>query len=291
MFKDSLNNCNKGFMRFDHLEYKKRNMIIWNEIASRYHKRWASINDGPFQSTEKLIQFVNINDGDKVLDLACGTGIVTKIISEKIGKLGCVIGIDVSSTAIKIAKKLNGKRTNLDFINMDAEKFYFCSNFDVVTCQYALFFFPDAQRALRNIKNSLKDGGRLGISVHGKKVPFFSNILDAVSRFIPDYIPSNSPDLDRFGTEKSLKKEIKEAGFSNILVREFVFKYSPGKFDDYWNNYLRYIAKPLKDKLNSLEIASKRELRDTVKENTKPYTKKDGNIEFPWQVLVLTAKK
>lgn len=278
-------------MRFIQLEYKQRNMKIWNEVAPRYHKRWASVNKGPFQSTKKLVELVKINKGDSVLDVACGTGVVTNEIQKKIGKSGYVIGIDTSSTAIKIAKKWNNK-SNMNFVNIDAEKFSFSKKFDVVTCQYALFFFPNAQKALKNMKNSLKESGSIGISVHGgkDKVPFFSSIIDSVTKYIPDYIPPGSPDLDRFGTKSALKSEVSKVGFSKIIVKEFVFNYSPGRFEDYWRNYLKYIAKPLKEKLSELDSSEKKELKCLIKQKTSQYTKKNGEIVFPWQVLILSAK-
>lgn len=279
-------------MKFNHTEYKQRNVKIWNEIAPRYHKRWASVSEGPFQSTSKLVQLVNVSKGNSVLDLACGTGVVTKQISDKVGNSGYVVGADASVTAIKIAKKWNGLKSNLDFVNIDAEKFSFSCEFDIVTCQYALFFFPNAQKALKNIRNSLKKTGMVGISVHGHKdkVPFFSSILDSITEFIPDYIPPGSPNLDRFGTKNALDNEVRNAGFSKISIKDFTFSYSPGKFDDYWKNYLKYIAKPLKEKLNSLDMSKRRELKKAVKRNTIPYTKKNGTIIFPWQVLILTAR-
>lgn len=279
-------------MKIIHSEYKQRNMKIWNEVAPRYHKKWASVNKGPFQSTKKLVELVNINKGDAVLDVACGTGVVTNEIQKKIGKSGYVVGVDTSSTAIKIAKKWNGKKLNVNFVNSDAEKFNFSKKFDVVTCQYALFFFPNAQKALKNMKNSLKKSGNIGISVHGSKdsVPFFSSIIDSVTKYIPDYVPPGSPDLDRFGTKSSLKKEVSKAGFSKITVKDYVFHFSPGKFEDYWRNYLKYIAKPLKEKLNDLDYSKRKELKQLVKDKTLQYTKKNGEILFPWQVLILGAK-
>ncbi len=277
-------------MKLDYTEYKQRNIKIWNEIAPRYHKRWVGVNQGPFQSSSKLVDLVNIKKGDSILDLACGTGAVTKKILEKIGNSGYVIGADASVTAINIAKKWNGKKTNLDFINIDAEKFNFYHKFDIITCQYALFFFPNAQKALKNVRNSLKKTGTIGISVHVNKVPFFSSILNAVIKFIPDYVPPGTPNLDRFGTKKSLYSEIKNAGFSKISIKDFTFSYSPGNFEDYWNNYLKYIAKPLKEKLDTLSRSQRKELKQTVKQNTIPYTKRNEIIVFPWQVLILTAK-
>jgi len=279
-------------MKVIHSEYKQRNMKIWNEVAPRYHKRWASVNKGPFQSTKKLIELVKIDKNNLVLDVACGTGVVTKQIQKKVGKSGYVIGIDTSTTAIKIAKKWNEKNKNLNFVNTDAENFTFSKKFDIVTCQYALFFFPNAQKALKNMKNSLKKSGTLGISVHGSKdnVPFFSSILDSATKYIPDYIPPGTPNLDRFGTKSALKMEIKKAGFSNIIVKEFIFNYNPGKFEDYWKNYIKYIVKPLKEKLDALKSSKRKEFKNSVKEKTLQYTKKNGDIIFPWQILILTAK-
>ena len=266
-------------------------MTVWNEVAPRYHKRWASVSKGPFQSTSKLIELVDIKKGNNVLDVACGTGVVTKEIQKRVGNTGHVIGADTSTTAIRIAKKWNGVKLNLDFVNVDAEKFSFSRKFDIVTCQYALFFFPNSLRALKNMRNSLIKSGKIGITVHGsmEKVPFFGSILDSVTKFIPDYVPPGSPNLDRFGTKKALRAEIKKAGFSKIIVKEFVFYYSPGKFEDYWRNYIRYIAKPLKEKLNLLDHSKKKELKQMVKEKTSQYTKKNGEILFPWQVLISTA--
>ena len=279
-------------MNIIHSEYKQRNMKIWNEVAPRYHKRWASVNKGPFQSTKKLIELVKISKNNRVLDVACGTGVVTKEIQKKVGKLGYVVGVDTSTTAIKIAKKWNDKKENVDFINTDAENFSFSKKFDIVTCQYALFFFPNAQKALKNMKNSLKESGKIGISVHGSNdnVPFFSSILDSAIKYIPDYVPPGTPNLDRFGTKSALRTEISKAGFSKIIVKEFVFKYSPGKFEDYWKKYIKYIAKPLKEKINALEYSKRKEFKKSVKEKTNQYTKNDGEILFPWQVLILTAK-
>ena len=274
------------------VDYKKRTISIWNEIAPRYHKRWAKNDLGPFGSSEKLIKLAGIKPGLDVLDLACGTGAVTKKISQEMGTSGSILSADISVEAIKIAKKWIPKKSNLNFIISDAENVYFNQKFDVITCQFALFFFPNAQKALRNSFRLLKKNGILAIGVHGKKikVPFFSSILDAVTTIIPDYIPPGTPDLDRFGTKLALKNTISKAGFSKIKISEHIFSYSPGTFENYWKNYLRYLAKPLKQKIDSLSLEDKKKLKQLVLENTKAFTK-NNKINFPWQVLILTAKK
>ena len=279
-------------MKVKPFDYKKRNMSVWNEVAPRYHKRWATAKKGPFQSTKKLVELIDVKKGDHILDVASGTGVVTKLLKQKVGKSGFVVGADTATTAIKVAKKWNKKSSNLLFVNADAENFSFKEKFDIITCQYALFFFPNSQKALKNMKNSLKESGKLGISVHGHpdRVPYFDCIFEAVTQFVPNYVPPGTPDFDRFGTKKALRDEIKKAGFRKITVNDYNFPYSPGTFDQYWSNYLRYVAKPIKEKLDSLERSKRKELKEMVKHNTKPYTKKNGIIQFPWEVLILTAK-
>jgi len=278
--------------KFDSNAYKKNTIGIWNEVAPRYHKRFAQKDTGPFKSSEKLVVLAKINQGDHVLDIACGTGAITKKISKKIGAKGVVIGTDVSFNAIKIAKKWNGLSHNLDFLVADAENLSFEGKFDAITCQYGIFFFPNALKVLRNLKKILKKNGTIAISVHGQgyTVPFFSVILESVKKFIPDFIPPGTPDFDRFGTKSALKKLVSSAKFRKIKITEFVFTYRLDSFSDFWCNYLRYVAKPAREKLQKLSKAELRKVRELAREKAKPYTK-NGKIVFPWKVLILTASK
>jgi len=271
-------------------KYKQRTISVWNEVAPFYHKRWAKNEIGPFAVTKKLLELSKIKTGDSVLDLACGTGLVTKKLMKKVGKNGQVYAIDSSESALKIAKKWTGTSKNLHFVRGDAEKIQFKTKFDAITCQYALFFFPNEQKVLKNMKKVLKKNGKITLAVHGKyNVPYFDSILEPIKKMIPDYLPKY-PEMDRFGTKETFSASIKKAGFSKIIVKKFVFEYSPGTFSDYWNNYKRHLSKPLKEKFDSLTRFQKSNLTEMIKDNTLEYTKKNGKIVFPWEVLVLTAK-
>ena len=271
-------------------EYKKQNMDIWNEMAPRYHTKWAGAESGPFQSTNKLVNMVGIKHGDSVLDVACGTGAVTKRLVEKVGDSGHVIGTDMSISAIRIAKR-NNRESNVSFVNADAENLPLSKVFDVITCQYALFFFPNASRVLTNMRERLDQSGILGISVHGCNVPYYTSILDAITKFIPDYIAPGAPRLDRYGTTKALGDEVEGAGFTDVKVHEFIFTYSPGSFKQYWKMYLEYVSIQSREKIRSLGNDKIEKLKDTIQRNVKPYrNNENGTLIFPWQVLILTAK-
>ena len=146
-------------------KYKQRTISVWNEVARFYHRRWAKDEIGPFGVTKKLLEISKIKNGDSVLDLACGTGLVTKKLIRKVGKTGKVFAIDSSESAIKIAKKWVGGAKNIYFVRGDAETIQFHTKFDVITCQFALFFFPNEQKVLKNMKKFLKKDGIIALSL------------------------------------------------------------------------------------------------------------------------------
>ena len=275
--------------RFDPKAYKKRVVATWNEFASKYHTDWASRDVGPFKSTSKVVKISKIKTGDTVLDLACGTGAVTKKISSKIGTSGKVIGVDISPGPIEIAKKWN-RRKNVRFIITDVEKMKFDEEFDAVTCQYGLMFFPNIQLVLRNVRKFLKKDGRITVAVHGSKktTPYFSCISNAVLKFIPDFIPPGTPTVHRFGTKNLLRIEFVKVGFKKINVYEINFEYSPGTFEDYWRDYFTNLTTPMKKKFKSLNAHQFVAMKKMVEKNTERFTK-NGRIVFPWKVLILTA--
>ncbi|MGI0056825.1 MAG: class I SAM-dependent methyltransferase, partial [Nitrosarchaeum sp.] len=174
----------------------------------------------------------------------------------------------------------------------DIEKLSFKEKFDSVTCQYGLMFLPHPQAALQNIKKILKNGGTIAIAVHGDKysAPYFSCIRDAILKFVPGFIPPGTPNFDRFGTKDLLKKEFAKAGYKKIRIHEFNFSYKAGRFEDYWNDYFAYMAKPLKEKLKPLTTTKRKAMKEIAGKCAQKYVKK-GKVVFPWKVLILLANK
>lgn len=76
---------------FNPNEYKINTRINWNTVATDYHNNWADKNTGPFRSTKELVKVLEIKPNDFVLDLACGTGAVTKEISHRLGNSGMLV--------------------------------------------------------------------------------------------------------------------------------------------------------------------------------------------------------
>jgi len=278
--------------QFDPVSYKEDLKKLWNEKAEIYHERYASKKVGPFKSLQELIATAKLQRGDRVLDVATGTGIVAIEAVEKVGNDGKVVGIDISTGPLAIAKRTAGNTNNLQFLEMDAEDLKFPDgSFDVVLSEFALMFFPDSQRALREMKRILVKNGRIAVSVHGSadNAPYLSVIMNALMKYAPEIIPVGRPGPHRFGEPDLLRTEFENSGFKEINVAVFSYPYNAGTFEEYWNEYMESAAASIRAKVESLDA----ELYAKIKEEAKAKAEwfiKDGKIEFPWQVLVASAR-
>ena len=132
-----------------------------------------------------LIDIANPNEGEDVLDLACATGTVARMIAPRIGTTGTVEGLDFSPQMLDVAKgapNLGG--ATIKWVEGDAAALpYDDDSFDLVICQQGLQFFPNRKQSAREIFRVLKSGGRLvacvwqGTDVH----PIFDSLFRLVA--------------------------------------------------------------------------------------------------------------
>jgi SAM-dependent methyltransferase len=139
-----------------------------------------------FQTWAKvLIDMANPDEGEDVLDLACATGTVARMIAPSIGGSGSVKGLDFSPPMLAVARSapsLGGSA--VEWVEGDAAALPFDdSSFDLVICQQGLQFFPNREQSAREIFRVLKPGGRLvacvwqGTDVH----PIFDSLFKLVA--------------------------------------------------------------------------------------------------------------
>jgi SAM-dependent methyltransferase len=132
------------------------------ELYERYAARYIL---GPW--VPGLLDVAGVRSGDRVLDLACGTGAVAQIAVQRVGASGCVTGLDLSPGMLAVARSRQAppgsaiawiERSALDTGLPDR-------SYDVVLCQQGFQFFPDKLAALRETHRVLVPGGRLAMSV------------------------------------------------------------------------------------------------------------------------------
>lgn len=283
---------------FDPVRYKINTRLNWNTVAPDYHNDWANRDVGPFKLTIELVKAAEIRADDIVLDLGCGTGVVSREASHYLGNSGLITGIDISRVALSIAKS-SVNIPNALFIEMDAENLGLntCC-FSKVLCQYALMFFPNPKHVLKMIKSIMKKNdddekkSKLAAAVHGTSegVPYFSCIMNSILKYIPDIRPKGSPSVHSLGNPDDLYNLIAGAGFSDISIKKYTFHYQAGTFEQYWSDYLSSTANAIRSTIESKGSKVISAIKKDAQEIANKFTdNNNGLIQFPWDVLLATA--
>jgi SAM-dependent methyltransferase len=190
--------------------------------------------------TADLLQRALPQAGERVLDLACGTGIVTRSVASIVGTEGTVTGLDISPGMLEVARSLTpsggakvewreGSGTELPFED---------GSFDLVLCQQGLQFFPDARVGLKEIKRVLTAEGRAIISLWRNLAaqPVMKAFDTVVSRHVA---PGAFGPPFSLGDSGIISRLASEAGFSNVDIQQADLTIRVGNPDEFAPMMLR----------------------------------------------------
>lgn len=141
----------------------------WDLAARAYEPLWQA------QLAEvqaELLACAALAPGQQVLDVACGTGLVTFAAADRVGPSGRVSGIDLSGQMVDAAQHRARPLglANVDFARMDAESLALPdASFDVVLCALGLMYMPDPERAVQEMRRVVRNAGRVVIAVWGER--------------------------------------------------------------------------------------------------------------------------
>lgn len=147
-----------------------------------YERSWVKAQMRP--AARELISTAGVRPGDKVIDIACGTGVVAREAARLTGSASDVTGTDVNDDMIQVAEQLAAE-ADLDgivWLRCDAAEIPVTDGeFDVALCQQGLQFMPDKPAAMSEMARVLKPGGRLALSVWKSRSALgaaFNSVLD-----------------------------------------------------------------------------------------------------------------
>ncbi|CAN5325318.1 hypothetical protein BH23BAC3_BH23BAC3_29520 [soil metagenome] len=190
----------------------------WDKAAEYYNRSWKA-QLKPAQ--DKLMQMVNLKPGERVLETACGTGLVTARIVQSVGQSGFVTATDLSEGMIDLAKQsLESENGSVEFQRMDAENLDLEDNsYDATICALGLMYVPDPVQSLKELYRVLKPGGRAGIAIWGeRKHCGWADIFPIVDQFVASGV---CPMFFQQGTGNSLEQSMKTTGFRDIKIIRF----------------------------------------------------------------------
>lgn len=190
----------------------------WDKAAPYYDKGWQQ---QLLPAQERLLNESDLKTGDSVLDVSCGTGLVTQQIAKKVGEEGRVTGIDLSEGMIEKAQsRFRNSDQNVGFLQMGAEKLGFDDNsFDAAICSLGLMYFPNPERAIEEMYRVVKPGAQVSTLVWGaRKECGWASIFPIVDRRVKSEV---CPLFFQLGTGNALRHAFENARFEKIKSDRF----------------------------------------------------------------------
>jgi ubiquinone/menaquinone biosynthesis C-methylase UbiE len=187
----------------------------WDRAATHYERFWAAQLE-PAQS--RLLSLAALSPGERVLDVASGTGLVTFRAAEAVGAGGEVVATDISEVMVGRIVEIAAERglPNVSARRMDAESLDFAdAAFDVVLCALGLMYVADPAASLREMRRVLRVGGRCVIAVWGERRRCgWADIFPIVDARVTSEV---CPTFFQLGTGDALKYELESAAFGEVV--------------------------------------------------------------------------
>ena len=115
---------------------------------------------------EAVLDAAELQPGEAVLDLACGTGFVARAAAARLGPAGRVVGVDLNAAMLAVARRYAPAGAAVEWHEASAHELPLPdASFDAVVCQQGMQFFPDLTRALAEVVRVSRDGARVGATV------------------------------------------------------------------------------------------------------------------------------
>jgi ubiquinone/menaquinone biosynthesis C-methylase UbiE len=257
---------------------------ITREIAEFYETafvpaffaQWAPI----------LCQAAGVAPGHRVLDVACGTGIVTRTAADRVAADGRAVGVDLNDAMLTVARRI---RTDIEFRRADAAQLPFADeSFDTVLSQMALMFFPDRAAAVQEMVRVTTPGGTVALLVPGPLAHqhAFARFVDLAERHGGDEARSLLSTYFLCGDLDKLAALVESTGLRITAARTEIGTYRAPSVDAFVTTEVE--STPLVQRISPDVYAR---IRTGAHEVLAPFTTADGRVEAPFESNLLVAHR
>ncbi len=232
-----------------------------------------------------VVEMGDLSDGQSVLDVACGTGIVARTAARRVAPGGRVVGVDLNEAMLKVAARVC---PGVDLRLGDAASLPFDDGtFDAVLCQMALMFFPDPTVALREMGRVAKPGGTVVVMVPSSldAQPAYRLLVDLAARHAGPEAVAMLSAYWRSGNLDELLSTVRTAGLEVLSTRTRMGTAHFGSIDEFVA--IEVESTPVRERLTDAEYETLRREAGAV---LRPFTTPGGRAEIPIEGHLVAAQ-
>jgi ubiquinone/menaquinone biosynthesis C-methylase UbiE len=228
-----------------------------------------------------------VEAGERVLDVACGTGAVARVAAECVGEGGRVVGVDVNRAMLRVAR---ARLPELEWREASVLALPFVEGeFDAVFCQLGLQFVPDRPAALREMRRVLASGGRFGASVYSsiERNPAAEALSDALDRQFGEGAARAKRQEHSLADRAELAGLLATAGFAGVRVETVTREVRFASAEE-WAR-IQFAATPLAALVEGRPPSERERLVGLIGADVGARLAQlvqDGGLEFPQEVHV-----
>ena len=234
-----------------------------------------------------LVHLAALRPGLRVVDIACGTGIVSRLAAERVGAEGTVVGIDINPGMLAVARAA-APDSAIEWHEANANSLPLPDDaFDVALCQMGLQFIPDKAIAVREMRRVLAVGGRLLINLPGPTPPLFAVLEEALTRHLGPDAAGFVRAVFSLHDASEIGDLLSGAGFDTIDASSSMKTLRLPAPEDFLWQYVN--STPLAAPAAQLGDERRAALEREVIAGWQPYTEAGGSL-LPLGVTVATAR-